>query len=58
MKIEAGSVIDLRPFFNEELRKAAMAEAAANVKNTLGASKATLAAGISKPPAVIGGIKK
>lgn len=58
VKIEAGSVIDLRPFFSEDLRKAAMAEAAANVKDTLGASKATLASGIRKPPAVIGGIKK
>ena len=58
VKVEAGAEIDLRPFFSAEIRAASMKITAAETKNTLQGAKSQLAAGIGKPPSVIGGIKK
>ncbi len=58
VKVEGSQEIDLRPFFNKELRQVAIAQKAEAAKNTVQAAKQTLSAGIGKPPAVLGGIKK
>jgi len=58
VKVEAAEDIDLRPFFSAEMRAAAMVAARQDTKDSLQGSRRTLAAGIAKPPGIIGGIKK
>lgn len=58
VKVEGSHEIDLRPLFNKEMRLAAKQAQAVEAKNTIQKVGNQLSGGISKPPAVIGGIKK